>query len=185
MRITVQLIDVATGSYLWSEAYERNLEDIFAIQSDVALKIIGAMKAEFDLDARQAIGTGRTENLQAYTEYVRGLALGAEMPCRLTEGLDAFQKAIDLDPEFSDALAAKAMFHGVVLQSQPVPQYTAGLRQTADPIEREAYTPDVEAYHLRSAKQLAQRALESDPGQRFAHIALHFAAATEWRWDEA
>ncbi|MGI9325387.1 MAG: tetratricopeptide repeat protein [Pseudomonadales bacterium] len=167
VRITAQLIDVATGAHLWSEAYDRDLKDVFAIQSDIALKITSAMQAEFALEEQRAIAGASTGDFEAYEQYVRGLALVAERPPRVVEALVVFQNAIDIDPNFSDALAAKAMFHGTSLSVMPPP-----------------YTQEVEAYNKRITKDLAQRALALDENHAFAHLALAHVAGAEWRWED-
>jgi TolB-like protein/Tfp pilus assembly protein PilF len=169
VRITAQLIDVETGAHLWSEAYDRDLKDIFAIQSDIALKITSAMKAEFKLEEQRAIAAMPTNDLDAYGEYVRALGLIAENPPRMLDAINALQHAIDLDPEFADALAVKAYIHATVISLTSGPQLT----------------PESEAYNISTGKQLAARAVAADPNNSLAHLAQSYIARAEWRWDDA
>jgi len=71
VRITTQLNDATTGTHLWSEAYDRDLTDIFAIQSDIALKITEAMKAEFSIAEQEAIAKVLTDSPEAYAHYIK------------------------------------------------------------------------------------------------------------------
>jgi TolB-like protein/Tfp pilus assembly protein PilF len=169
VRITAQLIDVQTGAHLWSEAYDRDLEDIFAIQSDIALNITDAMKAEFRLVEQQAIAAIPTSNLQAYSSYVKGLALINQLPPALEDGIAAFERAIDLDPRFAVAMAHKALAHSGMVRIQTV----SGLNR------------ELEQLHLRTAQSLAESSLAIDPNQAVAHLALAMVADTTRRWEAA
>ena len=72
VRIVAQLIDAATGQHLWAETYDRQLTDIFAIQTDVALHIAAALKAELSPGERERIRREPTGDVQAYEQYLRG-----------------------------------------------------------------------------------------------------------------
>ena len=113
VRITAQLIDVTTGGHLWSEAYDRDLEDIFSIQSDIALNITKAMKAEFAVAEQQAIATRPTDSAEAYSEYVKALQLLGQVPMPLGAGLAHLDRALELDPNFAKALGYTAEAYGV------------------------------------------------------------------------
>jgi adenylate cyclase len=168
VRITAQLIDVGSGAHLWSEAYDRKLEDIFAIQSDIALNITQAMKVEFALEEQRVIAAIPTDNLQAYSHYMRAQAFIVELPPDISAGMAAFQAAIDLDPKFSDALAFKALLHSVA----------------ATGLNVQGLTPESQNQNIAMAKALAERALQEDPNQATAHAALSYVAMAEWRWQD-
>ena len=72
VRIVAQLIDAGTDQHLWAETYDRELTDIFAIQTDVALQIAAALKAELSLDEQTRIRKEQTRDLKAYQYYVQG-----------------------------------------------------------------------------------------------------------------
>ena len=98
IRITAQLIEVATDSHLWSETYDRQLDDIFAIQDDIAKRILGALKLK--------LGTGRskfptTSDSQAYAYFLRGSGHSNTAGSKDQElAIKLFQKAVSLDPGF-------------------------------------------------------------------------------------
>ena len=75
VRITAQLVDAERGFHLWSETYDRKLDDIFAIQDEIARSIADALRLELGLSAQQNPNPGRTENLEAFNAYVKGLEL--------------------------------------------------------------------------------------------------------------
>jgi TolB-like protein len=104
VRITAQLIDVASGTHLWSETYDRTLTDIFAVQDDVAAEILDALQVH----VATAPTRGRpTENPEAYS-----LLLRAKAPLSRFDGISAepfLRKAIELDPEFAEAYELLAL----------------------------------------------------------------------------
>jgi TolB-like protein len=75
VRVTAQLIDAATQDHLWSEVYERDLADVFAIQADIAAKIAAALEAEFSVAEREGIEKLPTSSPTAYALYLRALAI--------------------------------------------------------------------------------------------------------------
>ena len=107
VRINVQLIDAGTDAHLWAETYDRELTaaDIFAIQSEVAAAIAGALKATLTAGEKARVDAVPTQNLQAWEAYQLGKQ---RMAKRTSAGLaDAerfFREAIELDPKFALAL---------------------------------------------------------------------------------
>jgi serine/threonine protein kinase/TolB-like protein/Flp pilus assembly protein TadD len=101
-RVTVQLIDVDTQEHLWSDDYDRELKDIFDLQSDIALRIANELKVQLLSTEKQQIEKRNTENAEAYRLYL----LGKQQLNQITgesiqKGLSYFQDAIELDPEFA------------------------------------------------------------------------------------
>lgn len=97
VRITVQLIDAGTDHHLWAETYDRNLDDIFAIQSDVASRVAGSLAAGVFTVARK----GDTTDVEAYTLYLRAMQLvhqGTEQSLR--EAIELFEQAISKEGSF-------------------------------------------------------------------------------------
>ncbi len=110
VRITAQLIDPESGSHLWSENYDRDFDDIFEIQSDIATRIALALKAELLPGERERIESRPTKSLEAYEYYLQALSLP-----RITSNQNVFDtynnlldQAIAADPEFAEAYAKKA-----------------------------------------------------------------------------
>jgi TolB-like protein len=77
VRITAQLIDPKTGAHVWSEAYQRKIDDIFAIQADIAMNIANALRAEFSLEEQPAIETPPTVSPEAYALYLQAIDVPA------------------------------------------------------------------------------------------------------------
>ena len=109
VRISVQLIDAGTDEHLWSETYDRELADIFAIQSDVAQQIAEALKAHVSPEERTRIEHRPTKNLDAYQAYLRGLFLWNQRTDEsVNAGIEQFKRAIGLDPVYAPAYVGLA-----------------------------------------------------------------------------
>jgi adenylate cyclase len=109
LRVTAQLVDVATRNYLWSERYDRELEDVFAIQDEISTSIVNALKLVLTPKEEAAIKKVPTQNVRAYEYYLRGRQLFHQ---RRGETLDAaedmYRRAIALDPSYALAYAGLA-----------------------------------------------------------------------------
>jgi adenylate cyclase len=114
LRITAQLIEAVEDEHLWAETYDRNLEDVFHVQTDVAEKIALALRTEITPREKEKVRRVPTENLRAYDFYVRALHVGQGLlPDDLAEGARLAQEAIALDPEFAQAYAWLAEMYTV------------------------------------------------------------------------
>ena len=110
VRIVAQLIDAATDQHLWAETYDRELTDIFAIQSDVALHIATALNAELTADERSRMGKPPTDDLDAYQLYLQGRHCVVRFTTEgMKQGIGFFDRAIGRDPDFVLAYAGIAM----------------------------------------------------------------------------
>ena len=148
VRITAQLIDVSTDDHLWSETYDRKLEDIFAIQDEIAGNIIEALKVSLELEVSQT----PTSNLEAYTLYLQGRELFRRRTSgeHLLEADRVLREAVEKDPALAEAWATLAMVQ-VTLPS---------------------YTKQTWADFLGPTIEIAERALALDPGQADARLAI-------------
>ena len=109
VRITAQLIEVETDSNLWSEAYDRDLENVFAIQDDIASSIVDALKVTLNPKQRRAIQCVATGNVQAYDNYLRGRKYFYAWTRRDSlRAIEMYQRAIAQDPEYAVAWAGLA-----------------------------------------------------------------------------
>lgn len=109
VRITVQLINVHDGYRLWSERYDRKLEDIFAIQDEIAESIIQALEVTLSPKERRSIQNVATRDVEAYDFYLRGRKYFYEFDRRNWEmARQMFERAIKLDPTYASAYAAIA-----------------------------------------------------------------------------
>ena len=111
VRITAQLIDVASDSHLWAESYDRELTDIFAIQQEIAENIVDALKVALGTGETPAMAGDRkpTDNLEAYELYLQGRYFLAKRGAdNLNKAADRLEQAVALDPSFSDSWGALA-----------------------------------------------------------------------------
>ena len=118
VRITAQLIDGDSGHHLWAERYDRDLDDIFALQDEIARAIVDALKIRLMPAERAAIGKRTTENVEAYQYYLMGrqhfLRLGRRNHLSARR---LYQRALEIDPEYARARAGLALAEGMLLRS--------------------------------------------------------------------
>ncbi|MCP4316724.1 MAG: adenylate/guanylate cyclase domain-containing protein [Hyphomicrobiales bacterium] len=110
IRITAQLINAKSGAHLWAERYDRDIDDVFAVQDDVVRNIVSALGQRLRSASFGKAHAIPTKNIEAYEWLVRGRQHVFRAQGR-TEARDALQKAIDLEPSLSDAHAWLAVFH--------------------------------------------------------------------------
>lgn len=111
LRITAQLIEADNGFHLWSETYDRELADVFAIQDEISLAIAEALKAELSLnDDGRALVSRETANTPAYEAFLKGRGLINQRGKQaITEGVSELERSIRLDPNFAPARAQLAI----------------------------------------------------------------------------
>jgi TolB-like protein/Tfp pilus assembly protein PilF len=122
VRITTQLIDAATDEHLWSETYDREFADIFAIESDIAMNIANALEAEFSLDEQESIARPPTSSPEAHTLYLRAIVIWGggddtatgSLPLR-TNIKSYLDRAILVDPTFAMAYVQRARLAAITL----------------------------------------------------------------------
>ena len=153
VRIVAQLIDAETDRHLWGETYDRQLTDVFAIQTDVALQIAAALKAELSVDEQTRIRREPTSDLGAYQLYLRGRHWLVRYTAEgMQRAIEYFEQAIARDPGYALAYASLAMAY-------------------AETGETGAVAPDVAQRHARDA---VAHALRLDPGLGEAHCTVAF-----------
>ena len=154
VRINVQLIDAETDQHLWSEIYDRDLTDVFAIQSDLAQKIAGELRAQLSAEEKVQVSRKPTENGEAYLAFVEAQNLHAEVQDRqkLLEAEQLYERALQLDPKFALACARLAHLQSWMYQSH-----------------------DKSPARRQRARDLAQRALALQPDLPEAHLALGYS----------
>jgi eukaryotic-like serine/threonine-protein kinase len=147
VRIVAQLIDAGSGQHLWAETYDRQLTDVFAIQTDVALHIAAALKAELSPNERERIRRAPTRNMQAYEQYLRGRhSLVRFTAQEMLRSIEYFDLAIAGDPGFALAYVGLAMAYtelgenGVLTRDQAARAVSAAAQAVAlDPELGEAH----------------------------------------------
>ena len=107
VRITAQLIDTATGFHLWSERYDRELSDIFAVQNEISEKILAALQINIEEVELARIRRQPIENLNAYEAWHKGRTLTRQLTREaVAEGRRMLERAIELQPDYGEAYAA-------------------------------------------------------------------------------
>jgi len=163
LRVTAQLVNVVDGSNLWSERYDRELEDVFAIQDEIAGSIVRALRVVLTEDEKRAIEKAPTENVQAYDYYLRGRQFFHQM--RRTSILYArrmFERAIETDPNYALAYA------GIADCCSFLYMYWDGSKANVD-----------------GAVSASDTALALDPELAEAHAARGFALTLNGKYDTA
>ncbi len=112
LRITTQLINAADGYHLWSEQYDRELEDVFAIQEEIAHSIAQALKVELSDEEKRMLETAPTKNIEAFDFYLRGRQFFYRLKRSYMQyAIEMFSRAIDNDSCYARAYAGKADCH--------------------------------------------------------------------------
>jgi TolB-like protein/Tfp pilus assembly protein PilF len=154
VRVNVQLIDANTDEHVWANDYDRDVTDVFAIQSDLAREIANALQAKLSPAEKSQMTRKPTENGEAYLAFVQAhdLSCAYEDPAKLKQSEQLYQRAIDLDPKFALALAR---------YSQLESWMSRGHERTSE--------------HREKARSLAEQALQLQPDLPEAHLALGFS----------
>ena len=113
VRVTSQLIRVADDTQLWSQRYDRVLDDIFAVQSEIAEEVIRQLDVELEEPERKALASEPTQHLEAYQAYLQGMDLTSRDPTpeNWQKAISHFEKAVEIDPLFALAWAELAEAH--------------------------------------------------------------------------
>jgi TolB-like protein/DNA-binding winged helix-turn-helix (wHTH) protein/Tfp pilus assembly protein PilF len=165
LRVTTQLINAADGFQVWAATYERGLEDVASIPSEIARAIVTNLHPPIGVNHKRVLTPKYTESTEAYLLYVRGLHVQRNWTqLDLAKSIDYFQRALALDPRFAPALAAMAFSHTMMHSSNSVPAS--------------------EAFPV--AKELALKALELQPDFSSAHSTLALIHLVfDWDWSGA
>jgi TolB-like protein/Flp pilus assembly protein TadD len=151
LRVNVQLIDAATDEHLWAEHFDRTLDDAFAIQSEVAQQVVGAVGAALTHAEQGRLAAVPTANAEAYRLYLQGRDYYAR-PGILRQDREAaeqrYERALALDPDFALAHAELSQVHGQMfwMRFDPSPSRAARQREEAETALRLA--PDLPQAHF-------------------------------------
>jgi TolB-like protein/Tfp pilus assembly protein PilF len=154
VRVNVQLIDATTDEHLWANDYDRDLTDVFAIQTDLAQKIAGELRAKLSPTEKAQMERKPTENGEAYLAFVQAhnLQNAVEDIGKLKQSEQLYARAIELDPKFALALARYS-------------QLESWIFHTYDPTRE----------RREKARALAEQALQLQPDLPEAHLAMGFS----------
>jgi len=198
LRITAQLINAEDGIQLWSERYDRELHDIFAIQDEIALAITEELKMTLLEKDKILINDKRTANKEAYDLYLKGRFYLNKRGSGIKKALEYFQEASEIDPEFSLAYSGMAdaysilSFYGAIppKKGMPIARQNAEKAIQLDPFNVEAFTTlaFISVYFdwdWAEARKRFQRVFEINPHYAPAHYwHSYFLSYVEGRFEE-
>jgi TolB-like protein len=164
VRVTAQLISAADGYHLWSETYDREIQDVFRVQDEISRSIVEALRLELGTKEKDGLIDHETQDVEAYTLYLKGrFFFNTYQKADMQRSLDIYRRALELDPEYGRAYAGIA----------------DTLMQLADD-----WMPPEEAYPR--AMEAARKAIELDESLAEAHTALGKVLGWfEWDFDGA
>lgn len=152
VRITVQLIDAATGAHLWAERYDRELEDIFALQDEVRGKIVSALAVKLAAADAERVALRKTDNVAAYDLVMKGRHRESSFSREsIAAAIGYYEKAISIDPGYANAYARMANMYDIKA--------------------RFGWSKDAEA-DRKKAVALAEKAVALDERNPFSHWTL-------------
>src|SRR3989449_4025626 len=154
VRVNVQLINAENDEHIWAEDYDRDLTDVFAIQTDLAKKITGELQAKLSPAEKALMERKPTENGEAYLAFVQAKNLGCAVEDfdKLKESEQLYERAVQLDPNFALALARSSLLQSWIVHT---------FDRTSDRREK--------------ARALAEQALRLQPDLPEAHLAVGFS----------
>jgi serine/threonine protein kinase/Tfp pilus assembly protein PilF len=166
LRITAQLINVEDGYHLWSERYDREMEDVFAIQDEITLAIVDKLKLKLLREEKAALLDRYRENLEAYNLYLKGRYYWSRRPLEIRKAVECFEEAIEKDPDYALAYAGLADCYNHL-----------GSWENGTLAALEA---------MPKAKAAANKALELDDTLVEAHTSLAYSVMHyDWDWRAA
>ena len=165
VRISVQLVDSLSEEPKWSDEYDRELQDIFAIQRDISQKVASALKVYVLKGEPQPGRKGDTDSLEAYEQYLRGRQLwNRRTSADLARSVECFEKALTVDPDYARAYSGLADSYAALALLEFVPPSTA----------------------FPKARDAVERALSIDPGLAEPHTSLGVVRFQyDWDWEGA
>ncbi len=198
IRVTAQLIRADTEEHLWSSKYDRDMADVFEVQSDIAERVAEALKVQLLPAEREAVQRKPTESAAAYALYLKGRYYWNE---RTEEGLrkaaEYFQKAIDLDPAFARAYSGLADTYSIMRFQGSAPARESGAKaralaekaleidgSLAEACASLAFVQD-DAFNWEESERLYRKAIELNPSYATGHFWYSILLTWLWRFDEA
>src|SRR5688572_3573728 len=165
LRVTAQLVNASDGYHLWSETYDRNMVDLFAIQEELSGAIVSTLRKYWSVPVELPTVRRPSSNMEAYHLFLKGrFSLQKRTEEGLRRGIEFFEQAIELDPAYADPYAGMAECFSLLTHK--------GLEMPRNVMPK--------------AKSAALKALALDGQVSEAHIALGFVRSTyDWEWEEA
>ena len=174
VRVTAQLVRTEDGIELWTDSYERELTDLFAIQEDIAQAIPGALRAPLGLGEGERLVSSRTADVGSYEAYLRGRSLVRERA--VAEAVTTLEDAVERDPNFAPAWAMLSQAYRASLD------YDGRARRAEVPVaEARRFVQEA----LEKGERAARRSIELDSRHDGGHAALAAILSIRGEWAEA
>jgi len=202
IRVTAQLIKVADDQHLWAQSYDRNLDDIFEVQSDVAKQVAEALRVRILSQEKERIEKKPTENTVAYTLYLKGrnffnlryLHSAGESKENVKIALGCFEQAIAEDPRFALGYVGQAGCYDVLANTYEV-ERQANLKRREESVAKALeLDPELAEAHasrgfalesVKDAEPELKKAIELKPSYAVAHAWYYQLLLADLRWEEA
>lgn len=198
LRITVQLISVADGYQLWSERYDRQLEDIFEIQEEIALAIVDSLKVKLLSNEKAVLRKRYTDNVEAYQLYLKGRLWNRRTADGFKSAIGYFKKAIELDADYAVAYSGLTDYHVLLAFYEALPPQIAAEKSKAfavKAIELDNTLAETHAsygvtlgafdWNWADARKEYKRAIEINPNYLAAHGYYALNLMVQGRHEEA
>lgn len=187
LRVTAQLVNVRDGSHLWSEKYDRQLDDVFAIQDEIAVAIVERLKTELTLQDKKRLAGGRHVSANAYDAYLRAQHYRHQhypsilrSPDHQRRVIELYELATEADPDHALAWAGLGVAHSFLCRWVDADTHCPKARAAAmkalelDETLAEAHTAMGRTYlaadfNWEAARKEHERAIELNPGSAAAH----------------
>ena len=194
VRVNVELMDARSGQVIWSEQYDREGVDVFAAQSDIALRIADALQATVTLEEQSRVGRRPTASVAAYQLFIRERSMPAGTRARFLERIDLLNQAVALDPQFALAYTRIATHYQFLASFGDTTATPKGIEAAHKAL---AIDPQLAQAHFalglgmyqagRLSESLAalQKAATLDPSFALAHADFGNVLGTAGRFDEA
>jgi serine/threonine protein kinase/tetratricopeptide (TPR) repeat protein len=199
LRITAQLINVADGCHLWSDKFDRNLEDVFTIQDEISEAIVDNLKVRLLKGERDAVFKRYTENIEAYSLYLKGIYfLRMYTVDGFKKAIEFFQAALQKDPDYALAYAGLAeVFYPAAFWGNVPPReaYPKTKKYALKALEKDDTVSDAYAalglvytfyeWDRQEAEKTLKRALELNPNSSIAHMSYSWYLTLTRHHEEA
>lgn len=199
LTISTELVDVADGSQIWGEQYNRELAEIFAVEESIAREIADKLRLRISGEQRKRLGKRQTQNTEAYQHYLRGrFHWNKRVESELRKAIKHFEQAIEIDPGYALAYAGLADSYGLLTawtecrpeEAFPTAKQMATKALTLDESLAEAHTSlayinVVYEWNWTKAEEEYRRAIELNPSYANAHHWYAYLLMLECRFDEA
>jgi TolB-like protein/Tfp pilus assembly protein PilF len=200
VRVSAQLINARDDTHVWVEKYERELADVFAIQSEIAQAIAESLQAKLTSREEQALAVKPTNNPEAYDAYLRGVAFESRStysPAAIKTAIDSYERALQLDPNFALAWARLSRVHALLyFRADATAARRDAAKSTLDKAQKlEPNSPETQLalgyYQYRVlrdyelAKTTFKRVQKMLPGSSEVPVGIAFTTRRQGNWDES